>query len=30
MALTVAPALPYFERVWVLWKEKLYGPWSAR
>jgi hypothetical protein len=24
----VAPALPYFPRVWVLWKARLYGPWT--
>lgn len=29
MAPAVAPALPHFERVWVLWKARLYGPWSA-
>jgi hypothetical protein len=23
-----APALDHFDTVWVLWKEKLYGPWS--
>lgn len=30
MVPAVVPALPYFERVWVLWKAQLYGPWSAR
>lgn len=29
MAPNVARALPHFERVWILWKAKLYGPWSA-
>jgi hypothetical protein len=29
MAPTVAPALPYFRRVWILWKAQLYGPWAA-
>ena len=24
-----APALPYFGRVWILWKAQLYGPWSS-
>jgi hypothetical protein len=24
---TVAPALPHFHRVWILWKDRLYGPW---
>jgi hypothetical protein len=24
----VAPALPYFPRVWILWKARLYGPWT--
>jgi hypothetical protein len=23
----VAPALPHFQRVWILWKARLYGPW---
>lgn len=25
----IAPSLPHFQRVWVLWKARLYGPWSA-
>jgi hypothetical protein len=25
----IAPALPHFQRVWVLWKAQLYGPWAA-
>jgi hypothetical protein len=29
MAPAIAPALPYFQRVWLLWKAKLYGPWAA-
>lgn len=29
MAPAVAPALPCFRRVWVLWKAQLYGPWTA-
>jgi hypothetical protein len=29
MAPAIATALPHFQRVWVLWKEKLYGPWTA-
>lgn len=29
MAPAVAPALPYFRRVWILWKPQLYGPWAA-
>jgi len=29
MAPAVAPALPYFRRVWILWKAQLYGPWAA-
>jgi hypothetical protein len=29
MAPAMAPALPYFQRVWVLWKARLYGPWTA-
>jgi hypothetical protein len=29
MATAVAPALPYFRRVWILWKAQLYGPWAA-
>ncbi len=27
MRLAVIPALPVFRLVWILWKEKLYGPW---
>jgi hypothetical protein len=30
MAPAVAPALPHFQRVWILWKARLYGPWSAK
>jgi hypothetical protein len=29
MAPAVAPALPCFQRVWFLWKARLYGPWAA-
>ena len=29
MAPAVAPALPCFEQVWLLWKSRLYGPWAA-
>ena len=29
MAPAVAPALPCFERVWILWKALLYGPWAT-
>ena len=29
MAPAVAPFLPCFQRVWILWKALLYGPWSA-
>jgi hypothetical protein len=29
MTPAVAPALPYFSRVWILWKARLYGPWAA-
>jgi len=29
MAPAVAPALPYVQRVWMLWKARLYGPWVA-
>jgi hypothetical protein len=29
MAPAIVPALPYFNRVWVLWNAQLYGPWSA-
>lgn len=29
MAPAVVPALPYFQRTWVLWKARLYGPWPA-
>jgi hypothetical protein len=28
MAPSIKPALPHFQRVWVLWKARLYGPWS--
>ena len=30
MAPAVAPALPCFRRVWILWKARLYGPWAAQ
>ena len=29
MAPAVVPALPCFERVWILWKARLYGPWTV-
>jgi hypothetical protein len=29
MQQAIAPALPYFQRVWILWKARLYGPWAA-
>ena len=29
MTPAVVPALPHFERVWILWKARLYGPWTA-
>ena len=29
MAPAVAPTLSCFERVWILWKARLYGPWAA-
>lgn len=29
MTPAVTPALPYFSRVWILWKARLYGPWAA-
>jgi hypothetical protein len=29
MTPAVAPALPYFSRVWILWKNHLYGPWTT-
>ena len=29
MSPAVAPALPYFQRVWLLWKAKLHGPWAV-
>jgi hypothetical protein len=29
MAPAIAPALPCFQRVWILWKSRLYGPWAA-
>jgi len=25
----VTPALPHFQRVWILWKERLHGPWNT-
>ena len=25
----VATALPHFQRVWILWKAQLYGPWTT-
>jgi hypothetical protein len=28
MPLAIAPALPHFQRVWILWKARLYGPWA--
>jgi hypothetical protein len=30
MTIAIAPALPHFQRVWILWKVRLYGPWSAQ
>lgn len=27
-AAAAAPALPQFERVWILWKQVAYGPWA--
>ena len=27
MGPAIAPALPCFQRVWILWNEQLYGPW---
>lgn len=24
----ITPALPHFQRVWILWKTRLYGPWA--
>jgi hypothetical protein len=29
MTPAMAPALPCFSRVWVLWKARLYRPWAA-
>ncbi len=29
MAPAVTPALPHFQNVWLLWKARLYGPWTA-
>lgn len=29
MAPAITPALPCFQRVWILWKARLYGPWAA-
>ena len=29
MTPAVVPALPCFDRVWILWKARLYGPWTA-
>lgn len=29
MAPAMEPALPHFQRVWILWKVRLYGPWTA-
>lgn len=29
LAPAAAPALVHFQRVWILWKARLYGPWSA-
>jgi hypothetical protein len=29
MAPAIAPALPYFLRVWILWKDRLHGPWTT-
>ena len=26
----IAPALPHFRRVWILWKARLYGPWAIQ
>ncbi len=30
MASAMQPALSCFERAWVLWEHRLYGPWTAR
>lgn len=27
MGPAIAPALPCFQHIWILWKERLYGPW---
>jgi hypothetical protein len=29
MGPAAAPALSHFQRAWILWKARLYGPWSA-
>jgi hypothetical protein len=29
MTPAMLPALPHFQRVWILWKTRLYGPWTA-
>jgi hypothetical protein len=29
LAAAVAPGLPHFVAVWVLWKARLYGPWKS-
>jgi hypothetical protein len=29
MTPAMMPALPHFQRVWILWKTRLYGPWAA-
>ena len=29
MPRAAAPALPHFQRVWIFWKVRLYGPWST-
>jgi hypothetical protein len=30
MVPAIGPALPHFPRVWILWKDRLHGPWTAR
>ena len=30
MAPAVQPALAHFRHVWILWKARLYGPWSSQ
>jgi hypothetical protein len=25
----ITPALPCFQNIWILWKQRLYGPWST-